>query len=60
MSSDAVVEQALKALASGRSLVVTGWANKLTAIAGGMAPKRFVTWMSAKIIARYKNLRVAK
>ncbi|MEO6005362.1 MAG: SDR family NAD(P)-dependent oxidoreductase [Opitutus sp.] len=60
MSSEEVVVQALKALAAGRSLVVTGWANKITAVAGGMAPKRLVTWMAAKIIARYKNLRVAK
>jgi len=54
MSSDAVAEQALAALAKGRSLVVTGWKNRITAIAGGMAPKRFATWVSAKVIARYK------
>ena len=60
MSADEVVMESLRALAAGRSLVVTGWKNKLTAIAGGMAPKRLATWIAAKVIAQYRLRRVAR
>ena len=59
MSVDDVVMQSLEALAAGRSLVVTGWKNKLSAFGGGMAPKRLATWIAAKVIGRYLLQRVA-
>ena len=58
MSSDDVVMQSLQALAAGRSLVVTGWTNKVSAIAGGVSPKRLATWAAAKVVARYLARRV--
>jgi short-subunit dehydrogenase len=54
MTSEDVVMQSFRALAAGDSLVVTGWKNKISAAAGGMAPKRFATWVAAKIISRYR------
>ena len=58
MSSDQVVMAALHALAKNRSLVVTGWKNKISALAGGMAPKRLATWVAAKVIGRYRMQQV--
>jgi short-subunit dehydrogenase len=60
MSSEDVVMEALRALAAGRSLVVTGWKNKISAIAGGMTPKRLAAWFAAKVIGRYRLRRVAR
>lgn len=54
MSAENVVEQALRALAAGRSLVVPGWKNRISAAMAGMAPKRLVTWVAAKVIGRYR------
>jgi short-subunit dehydrogenase len=54
MSADDVVMQSFRALAADRSLVVTGWKNKISATAGGMAPKRLVTWIAGKVIGRYR------
>ena len=60
MSGEDVVMQSLQALAAGESLVVTGWKNKLSAIAGGMSPKRLATWAAAKVVGRYRLRRVAR
>jgi short-subunit dehydrogenase len=60
MNVDDVVEQALRAIASNRNLVVTGWKNKLSAIAGGMAPKRLAAWIAGKVIGQYRLRRVTR
>jgi uncharacterized protein len=60
MSSEDVVVQSLRALAMGRSLAVTGWKNKISAMAGGMSPKRLATWVAAKVVGRYRMRRVAR
>ena len=60
MSVDDVVMQSFEALAAGRSLVVTGWKNKITAFGGGIAPKRLGTWLAAKVIGRYRMRRVSR
>ncbi len=58
MSVEAVVEESLRAMARGRSLVVTGWKNKVSATVGGMAPKRLATWVAEKVVGRYRMSRV--
>mgnify|MGYP001551543905 FL=1 len=60
MSSERVVTAALKALAANRSLVVTGWKNKISAVAGGMAPKVLATWIAEKVIGRYRLQQVSR
>ena len=52
MTAEAVVEEALRGLAAGRAVVVAGFRNKLTAIAGALAPKRFGAWVAGKLVAR--------
>lgn len=54
MSCDAVVTMALQALAAGRSQVVTGWKNKLSAFAGSLPPKPFAARIAAKLVARFR------
>lgn len=54
MSCEDVVMDGLKALVAGKSLVVTGWKNKLSAFAGSMVPKPFAAWVAAKVLARYR------
>ncbi len=58
LPTEAVVMEALRALAAGRSLVVPGWKNKVSAAAGGFAPKRLAAWIAAKIVGRYRLSRV--
>ena len=58
MSAEAVAEAALRAMGSGKSLVVTGWKNKVSAMVGGMAPKRVATWVAEKVVGRYRMSRV--
>lgn len=60
MSCDEVVMAALRALAAGRSQVVTGWKNKVSAFAGSIVPKPLAAWVAAKFIARYKFKRVPR
>jgi len=60
MSGEDVVMQSLHALAAGKSLVVTGWKNKISAVAGGMSPKRLATWTAAKVVERYLRRRGAR
>jgi short-subunit dehydrogenase len=54
MTSEDVVMQSFQALASHRSLVVTGWKNRISAAAGSITPKRLATWVAAKIVGRYR------
>ncbi len=53
-SAEAVVGEALEALASGRSMVVTGWRNWLMASASSVLPKPLSAWVAARILARYR------
>ncbi|GAB1488035.1 SDR family oxidoreductase [Opitutaceae bacterium] len=53
-TSDAVVEEALCALASGRSQVITGWRNWLMANASSILPRPLSAWIAARILARYR------
>ncbi len=58
MPAEVVVEESLRAMGQGKSLVVTGWKNKLSAMVGGMAPKRLATWAAEKVVGRYRMSRV--
>lgn len=53
-TSEAVVEEALRALAAGRALVVTGWKNKVMAAVSSKVPKVWMAWIGAKMLARYR------
>jgi short-subunit dehydrogenase len=53
-TSDQVVMEALRAMAAGRSLVVTGLRNKLAAALAAPMPKRLVARVAGKVIARYR------
>ena len=59
MKAEEVVEQSLRALGAGRTLVVPGWKNKAIAALGGTLPKRWVTRLAAKAIGRYRMAQVA-
>ncbi|TVR50758.1 MAG: SDR family NAD(P)-dependent oxidoreductase [Puniceicoccaceae bacterium] len=52
--SDAVVATALKALAKGRPLIVSGWTNRLTAGVSSTLPKRVSAWLAGRIIGRFR------
>lgn len=54
MECEPVVRAALKALAAGRSQVVTGWQNKIMAFVGSKLPKPLVARLAAKVLARYQ------
>ena len=54
MTSEQVVRISLRALAAGRSQVVTGWTNKVMAFAGSKLPKPFVARTAAKLLGRYQ------
>jgi uncharacterized protein len=60
MDSETVVQQSLQALAAGRSLVVTGWKNKLGAAVISVFPKPLATWISSKVLARFRLQKVAR
>lgn len=57
-TSDQVVLNSLKAMASGKAMVVSGWTNKLMAASASLVPKALVARMAAKVIARYRMSRV--
>jgi short-subunit dehydrogenase len=59
-TSDEVALEALRAMAAGRSLVVTGWRNKLAAALAAPMPKRFVARVAGKVIARYRMSRIGR
>ena len=60
MSCDEVVTKSLLALAAGRSQVVTGWKNKLSAIAGSLPPKPLAARVAAMVLARFRLKQVAR
>ncbi len=60
MSCEQVVGASLRALVAGRSLVVTGWKNKVTALVGSKLPKPFVARTAAKVLARYQPKQVRR
>jgi short-subunit dehydrogenase len=55
-SCEQVVITSLRALAAGKSLVVSGWRNKMLAVLGSMSPKPLTARVAAKVIARYRPL----
>jgi short-subunit dehydrogenase len=60
MSSEAVALSALRALAAGRSLVTTGWKNKLGAVLMGLLPKTWAARVARWILAHYRLRQVAR
>lgn len=54
MTSDDVVLQSFDALMAGRALVVTGWKNKLGAALITKLPKTWATWLSARVLKRFR------
>lgn len=60
MTSAQVVTAAYQALAAGRSLVVTGWKNRLLAALSSLLPKPWVARVSAGILARARLQRVGR
>jgi len=52
-SADEVVLASLRALAAGRTQVVTGWRNKLGAAVSSIFPKPLVARMARRVIARH-------
>jgi uncharacterized protein len=60
MDTETVVRQSLQALAACRSMVVNGWKNKLGATLISVLPKPLATWISAKVLARFRLKKVAR
>ncbi len=58
MDCEAVVMASLRALAAGRSQVVTGWKNKVMAFFASKLPKPLIARLAAKVLARYQPKRV--
>lgn len=54
MTSEAVVEASLVALAQGKSYVVPGRKNQLVAWAAGLMPRTWITRLAARAIERYR------
>ena len=54
MSADAVAEIALRGLAQGKPLVVTGWLNRCIAFFGSKMPRVGVTRIGAKILRKMR------
>jgi len=51
-----VVMASLRALAAGKSVVVSGWLNRVLAAIGSRVPKPLAARIAAKVIARYRPL----
>lgn len=56
MTSEAVAEIALRALAAGRAQVVTGWRNKVMTFVGARVPKPLAARVSAAMLTRLRGL----
>jgi short-subunit dehydrogenase len=54
MTSDEVAERALRGLAKGKSLVVTGWKNKCIAFFGSKTPRVWVTRIGGAILRKMR------
>lgn len=53
-TSEEVVEASFKALAAGRSLVTSGWKNKVTAFLASKLPKVMAARLAARVVARFR------
>jgi short-subunit dehydrogenase len=53
-TSEQVALEALRAMAKGKALVVTGWKNKLLAFMSSKSPKVLGTRVSGAVLARYR------
>lgn len=60
MTSDEVVRLALRALAAGRSQVVTGWKNKISAAVGSFGPKPVSARLAGAVIGSFRLKRVKR
>ena len=60
MTCEQVVMASLRALAAGRSQVVTGWKNKVMTFVGSKLPKPLVARAAAKVLGRYQVKQVRK
>jgi short-subunit dehydrogenase len=56
-TSEKVVLASLRALASGKSMVVSGWKNKVMTAVVTKFPKPLVSWMAGKALAHYRMKR---
>ena len=59
-TSEEVVEATLRALAGGKSMVVSGWKNKVMASLGSLFPKPLVSRVSAWALRRYRLKQVKR
>ena len=57
MTSDEVAELGLRALAAGRSQIVTGWKNKLYTALGSKLPKPWAARIAGKVLGRLRLVR---
>jgi hypothetical protein len=53
-SADEVALASLRAIARGQSLVVTGWKNRLGAMAAGLLPRTWVARVARYVLGRYR------
>jgi short-subunit dehydrogenase len=60
MSCEEVVMQSLRALAAGKSQVITGWKNRISAYAGSMSPKPLAARIARRVLARYRLKQVQR
>lgn len=60
MDGEEVVMIALRALATGKAQVVTGWKNKLATLAGSIPSRPLAARMAAKVIARLRLKQVSR
>jgi len=59
-TTEEVVHESLRALASGKAQVVTGWKNKVMTAVSSKLPKPLVARISAKVLARWRLSKVSK
>ena len=57
MTTEEVVLQSLEALGAGKVVVVTGWKNKLGAVAGALTPKAWAARVARWGVGRYRMKR---
>lgn len=52
LDADTVAEAGVRAMLSAKRTLVTGKMNKLATFVAGVAPRRFATWMSGRVLGR--------
>jgi len=57
-TSEKVVMASLRALASGKSMVVSGWKNKLMTAFVGLVPKPLIAWLAGLALSYFRMKRV--